>query len=169
MISRELFELREVNEETHSHDFLTIGAMGHASQIAHGLAIGRPDKKIICLDGDGAMIMHMGGMATIGASQIKNFIHILLNNEAHDSVGGQPTSADKTNFPKIALACGYTDVASVDNVPNLNKKIKIFLKNTGCFFLEVKVARGARIDLGRPSLSTHDSLEIFRREMSENI
>lgn len=89
MASRELFELREKNEQDHKKDFLTVGSMGHASQIVLGIALTKRECDVYCVDGDGAMIMHLGGMAIIGDKGPLNFKHILINNGAHDSVGGR--------------------------------------------------------------------------------
>ena len=116
MISRELYEIRKKHNQKLQNDFLTVGSMGHASQIALGVAL-KSKKKIICLDGDGSFIMHMGGISTIGSLKLKNFIHIVINNYAHDSVGGQETSSVTSNLSKIALACSYNKV-----FPNINDK-----------------------------------------------
>ena len=107
MASRELFEIREKRNEGHNKDFLTVGSMGHASQIALGIAINKRNTKVYCLDGDGALIMHMGGMAIIGNQNVNNYVHIVINNGAHDSVGGQKTVVLDIDLLKIAKACGY--------------------------------------------------------------
>lgn len=161
MISRELYELRDKRKETHDLDFLAIGSMGHASQIAMGLAIERPSTKIICLDGDGAMLMHMGSLAVIGQARLDNFIHIVLNNEAHDSVGGSPTCAGKIAIPKIARACGYSNAATATNTPTLAKCLENAVVHSGSTLIEVKVAQGARPDLGRPTLSPKENKDQF--------
>lgn len=115
MISRELFELRKVRGEGHGYDFLTVGSMGHASQIALGIALNKPDKIICCFDGDGATIMHMGSLAIVGQRAPRNYIHIVFNNGAHDSVGGQPTVGLDIDIPEIAKACGYKTFHSVED------------------------------------------------------
>ena len=148
MISRELFEQRELRGESHARDFLTVGSMGHASQIALGIALQKPDKKIVCFDGDGAMLMHMGGAVTAGTSGVDNFTHIVFNNEAHDSVGGQPTVAGGMDMPKAAEAFGYGSVFSVRDAEGIRRAIS---GGSGCCFIEIKVAQGARKDLGRPA------------------
>lgn len=148
MISRELYELRVNSGESHEKDFLTVGSMGHANQIALSVALSHPDRRIVCLDGDGAVLMHMGALATIGTSKAENLVHIVLNNGAHDSVGGQPTIASKIDLPAIAKACGYAFACTVDSPETLSTIISN--TNSGPALIEVRVAKGARPDLGRP-------------------
>lgn len=150
MTSRELYELRDKHNQDHNKDFLTVGGMGHASQIALSIAIQKKDRQVYCLDGDGAAIMQMGGMATIGTREAKNMIHILLNNGAHDSVGGQPTVGQKIDFCKIAEACGYSNVVKVATKNELDSILKDKKAFTELTFIEVLVRKGARKDLGRP-------------------
>lgn len=152
MLSRELYELRKKNKDNVA-DFYTVGGMGHASQIAFGLALSNKSKKVICLDGDGAAIMHMGGLVTIGTQKPNNFRHLIINNGVHGSVGDQNTNAMKINFKKIAMGCGYTYVSSIFDKKNLKKNIKSFLFSNSCSFLEVKVNTEFRADLGRPDKS----------------
>ena len=149
MISRELFEYRTSKGEGHERDFLTVGSMGHASQIALGIAIAKPERKIWCFDGDGASIMHMGAMAIVANKAPQNYIHVVFNNGAHDSVGGQPTVGLKIDLPAIAKAVGYKSVCSVASKDELQQQ----LTNLGeaPVFLEVKVKKGNRKDLGRPT------------------
>ena len=131
MISREVYETRERMGEGHSRDFLTVGSMGHAPMIALGIARKLPDRQVFCLDGDGASIMQMGNMAIAGQSGCSNLTHIVFNNAAHDSVGGQPTVGGAIDLTAIAEACGYN-------------------RQGAPAFREIKVAKGARKDLGRP-------------------
>lgn len=160
-ISRELYEIRRKNKHKLDNDFLTVGSMGHASQIALGIAI-HSKKKIVCLDGDGSFIMHMGGASTIGNLKLKNFIHIILNNFAHDSVGGQETSSTSTNFGKIANACSYKKIFSnIKNEKNLEKKLKEMIKSEGPVFMEIIVKKGSRSNLGRPKESPLENKELF--------
>ena len=149
MASRELFELREVSQSGHQRDFLTVGGMGHASQIAAGIALAMPSKRVVCLDGDGALLMHSGGLAI--SSECSNLIHIVLNNAAHDSVGGQPTKGEKLHFDEIAAAFGYEHVFSVDSAEDLISTLSKILALKASVFLEVSCKRGARGDLGRPN------------------
>jgi len=150
-ISRELFEYRESAGEGHGCDFLTVGSMGHASQIALGIALSRPETKVYCFDGDGAVIMHMGGLGIIGSLAPKNYYHILFNNGVHDSVGGQPTVGFRIDIPEIASACGYKTVLSVDNADELETVLQHLTEDSAPVFLEIKVKKGARENLGRPT------------------
>lgn len=151
MISRELFEYRESVNEGHERDFLTVGSMGHASQIALGIAMEKPERTIWCFDGDGASIMHMGAMAIVGSKSPRNFIHVIFNNGAHDSVGGQPTVGLKIDLPAIAKAVGYKDAISVDSKEILIEALKGVKIQEGPILLEVRVKKGNRKDLGRPT------------------
>lgn len=150
MISRELYEYREKLQQGHEKDFLTVGSMGHASQIALGIAMQKKDRKVICLDGDGATLMHMGSLGIIGNIAPNNYIHIVLNNGAHDSVGGQPTVGLNVDFQNIALACGYKKVFKVNNGIEINEAFNIAVGGGGPVLIEIIVKKGARIDLGRP-------------------
>ncbi len=149
--SRELFETRILNGQSHKYDFLTVGSMGHSSSIALGVAISKPGQRIWCIDGDGAVLMHMGAMAVIGASKVKNMIHVVINNGAHETVGGMPTAAGKIDLVKIALACGYTNAVSADNFVELDEVLEAAKKKNELCFIEVKCSIGARKDLGRPT------------------
>lgn len=151
MISREVFELRESSSTGHQRDFLTVGSMGHASQIALGIALARPDRNVCCVDGDGAVLMHMGGLAIIGQSHARNITHVVLNNGAHDSVGGQKTVALDIHLPDIAKACGYKTVLCASNFLELQNSLHQLENCNKPAFLEIKVRKGARANLGRPS------------------
>lgn len=151
MISRELFEYRAAMNQGHERDFLTMGSMGHASQIALGIALAQPERRVWCFDGDGATIMHMGSMAIVGNKAPKNYVHVVFNNGAHDSVGGQPTVGLKIDLPAIAKAVHYTNAFSVDNKTDLLDALKAVTMVEGPMLLEVKVKKGNRKDLGRPT------------------
>ncbi|WP_160687311.1 phosphonopyruvate decarboxylase [Clostridium sp. C2-6-12] len=163
MASRELYELREKRKENHSKDFLTVGSMGHASQIALGIALNKKDKDIYCIDGDGAMIMHLGGMAIIGNQEPKNFKHILINNGAHDSVGGQETVGLKLDTVGLAMACGYKICNSCSTKKGLLKYLDEIINSKESSFLEIKVKPGARDDLGRPQNTPIENKEAFEK------
>ena len=150
MISRELFEYRAAMNQGHERDFLTVGSMGHASQIALGIALAQPDRRVWCFDGDGAAIMHMGSMAIVANKAPKNYVHVVFNNGAHDSVGGQPTVGLKIDLPAVAKAVGYKATISVDRKEELVKQLS-GLKVDGPILLEIKVKKGNRKDLGRPT------------------
>ena len=155
MISRELFEYRTAKNEGHERDFLTVGSMGHASQIALGIAMEKPDRRVWCFDGDGATIMHMGSMAIVASKQPNNYIHVVFNNGAHDSVGGQPTVGLNIDLPAIAKAVGYKVTISVSSRDDLEKELSTvnYQLSTigGPILLEVRVKKGNRKDLGRPT------------------
>jgi phosphonopyruvate decarboxylase len=153
MISRELFEYREAMGQEHNRDFLTVGSMGHASQIALGIAMEKPNLRVWCFDGDGAAIMHMGSMAIVANKAPKNYVHVLFNNGAHDSVGGQPTVGLKMEFTKVAEAVGYKHTISVSQVSQLKSVLEDVKSFEGPVLLEIKVKKGNRKDLGRPTTS----------------
>ena len=155
MISRELFEYRAAMNQGHERDFLTVGSMGHASQIALGIAMSKPDRKVWCFDGDGAAIMHMGSMAIVANKAPNNYIHVVFNNGAHDSVGGQPTVGLKIDLPAVAKAVGYKAAISVSSKEELEKELSTLNSQLstlgGPILLEVQVKKGNRKDLGRPT------------------
>lgn len=155
--SRELFEIRNERGEGHERDFLTVGSMGHASSIALGIAIQKSNKKIWIIDGDGAALMHMGAMAVIGAISPENIVHIVINNGAHETVGGMPTVAGKINLVAIAKGCGYSNAVSVDTFENLDVEIKAAKLKSELSFIEVKCSIGARGDLGRPTTTAREN------------
>jgi len=149
--SREVYELREAMGQSHGHDFLTVGSMGHSSSIALEIALQKPGRRVWCLDGDGAVLMHMGAMALIGASKPANLVHIILNNEAHESVGGMPTAVGSVDLPAVARACGYPGAVSVDSPEGLDRALDEAKAAGQLMMIEVKCALGAREDLGRPT------------------
>ena len=161
MASREVFEHREEKKQGHNKDFLTVGSMGHSSSIALGIALSKPDRQIYCLDGDGAALMHLGSMAIIGQKAPKNFKHIILNNGAHDSVGGQPTAGFDIDFPSIAKACGYTSVLNAETTNEIREKIKLLIRNEGPSLLEIKINKGHRENLGRPTKTPLENKKEF--------
>jgi len=165
--SREIFEIRERNVEPHYKDFLTVGSMGHCSSIALGIAISNPERKVVCIDGDGALIMHMGSLSTIGKLKPKNFYHILMNNQVHESVGGQATSVRFIDIPELVKANGYANVFFTDNEEGLISRIVKFMKATGPNFLEVKIKSGSREDLGRPTVKPVDNKNAFMKFVQE--
>ncbi|MBO7114675.1 MAG: phosphonopyruvate decarboxylase [Bacteroidaceae bacterium] len=160
MISRELFEYRTAMNQGHERDFLTVGSMGHASQIALGIALEKKDRKVWCFDGDGATIMHMGSMAIVASRKPENYIHVVFNNGAHDSVGGQPTVGLKIDLPAVAKAVGYAQTYSTDNMESLSSILQQISKaGQGPVLLEVKVKKGNRKDLGRPTTTPIENKE----------
>lgn len=158
--SRELFELR-VKHGQKPCDFLTVGGMGHTASIALGVAIGQPDRRVVCLDGDGSLLMHMGSMPVIAGYKPGRFVHVLLNNGSHESVGGQATSASQVNFAQLAGAVGYVGYAVADNVPSLQQAWLSLTNKHGPVLLEVKIKNGSRDDLGRPTTTAEQNKRAF--------
>jgi phosphonopyruvate decarboxylase len=164
-ISRELYEFREHARMGHSRDFTTVGSMGHCSQIALGIAIEKPDSNIFVYDGDGAALMHLGGAGLIGALQPKNLKHIIFNNAAHDSVGGQPTIGGSLDFAAIARDFHYPWTKKVETQDDLEGCLQDFTDCEGPALLEVRVSKGSREDLGRPKISMQDLKQMFMTEL----
>lgn len=158
--SREVYELRKKHAMGHSHDFLTVGSMGHASMIALGIARGQPERIVYCLDGDGALLMHMGALAVEGVCAQSNFVHVLLNNGAHESVGGMPTPAGSTSFIAMARSCGFTCCLCATSEKELQEQLLILHAKAGkhACFLEIKLARGSRPALGRPATTPDENV-----------
>ena len=167
MISRELFEYRTAKNEGHERDFLTVGSMGHASQIALGIALETQDRRVWCFDGDGATIMHMGSLAIVASKQPKNYVHVVFNNGAHDSVGGQPTVGLNINLPRIARAVGYQHTFSVSTKEDLMDILNDVKSSDGPTLLEIKVKKGNRKDLGRPTTTPIENKEALMAFLSE--
>lgn len=151
MPSRELFEHRARTGARHETDFLTVGGMGHASQIALGMAMHQSQRPIYCIDGDGAALMHMGSLAISGANAGANFTHLIVNNGAHESVGGQPTVGLDIDFPAIAKASGYAHAVRVTTAAEIKSEIENARTVDGPVFIEVVVKTGHRADIGRPT------------------
>ena len=167
--SRELFEIREANNQEHGYDFLTVGSMGHSSSIALGIAVHSPEKKIWCIDGDGAVLMHMGAMAVIGANRPGNLVHIVINNEAHETVGGMPTVAAGTDLVAVAKACGYPDAVRVTDYEELDEELKKAKGRHGLSFIEVLCAIGARENLGRPTTTPIENKDGFMKFLADKV
>ena len=163
--SRELFEIREANKQTHAYDFLTVGSMGHSSSIALGIAMQKPNRKIWIVDGDGAALMHMGSMALLGANAPKNIVHIVINNGAHETVGGMPTVTEKIDLIKIAEGCGYPNCVCVDNFDDLDKALNHAKEKNELSYIEIKCSIGARDDLGRPTTTAKENKENFMENL----
>lgn len=159
--SRELFELREANKQSHKYDFLTVGSMGHSSSIALGVALNKTNTKIWCIDGDGAVLMHMGAMPVIAANKPNNLIHVVINNGAHETVGGMPTVASNIDVVAIAKACGYPNAVSVDSFDKLDDELQKAKSKNELSLIEVKCSIGAREDLGRPTTTALENKQNF--------
>ena len=167
MISRELFEYRTAMNQGHERDFLTVGSMGHASQIALGIALAQPERQVWCFDGDGATIMHMGSMAIVADKAPKNYIHVVFNNGAHDSVGGQPTVGLKIDLPAVAEAVGYKASYSIETIQDFVQLLGKVKDQKGPVLLEIKVKKGNRKDLGRPTTTPKQNKEALMSFLSK--
>merc|ERR1712166_1510131 len=166
MPSRELYEHRVAEhgvEGATGRDFMCVGNMGHSSSIALGLAISQPNKPVVCMDGDGSVVMHMGALVTAGVHGPKNFKHVVFNNAAHDSVGGQPTFAYDFNIPQIAAASGYKATRTATNAEEIIQAVKWMNETEGPVCLEVRIRKGARGDLGRPKSGPIENKEQFMK------
>lgn len=160
-LSRELFEYREVLHQGHGQDFLTVGSMGHSSSIALGIALEKPERAVWCLDGDGAFIMHMGAISNIGTLKPHNYRHIVFNNGAHESVGGQPTVGFQLDIPAIARACGYFAVYSVSTYEEIKQALQILSEIEGPALVEIRVKIDSRENLGRPTTTPVENRRNF--------
>ena len=163
--SREVYEYRESKGQTHDRDFLTVGSMGHCSQIALGISRNSENRNVYILDGDGALLMQMGSLAITGTEAGINYRHIVINNGAHDSVGGQPTAGYSVDFPSIAKSCGYKTVLSAETESEIINQLPEFKKSPGPSFLEIKVKKGSRSNLGRPATSPSENKINFMKNL----
>jgi phosphonopyruvate decarboxylase len=168
-ISRELFEVRERRGENHDRDFLTVGSMGHDSMIALGIAAQKPETRVWCVQGDGAFLMHMGAVAIAGSSALRNYRHIVLNNAAHESVGGMPTCAADADIAAIAAACGFRRVFCAESAERLDSALTEMTTADGVAFLEVKCSLASRKDLGRPTAVPQDNKFALMRTLGMRI
>ena len=161
--SREIFEIREKRNQSHQQEFLTVGSMGHCSSIALGISLAKINREVVCIDGDGSMLMHLGSLTTIASLKPKNFRHILLNNEVHESVGGQSTAAKDINLSSLVKTIGSSNMFIADSLQKLEKYMMEFMAGVGPSFLEVKIQPGARSDLGRPTIKPIDNKNSFMK------
>lgn len=166
-ISRELYEQSDAIYGNHENIFMTVGGMGHASMIALGIAEKRPDRKIVCIDGDGAALMHMGALPFIAARAPKNFYHIVINNMAHESVGAMPTGCQQTSFAGIAAAAGYRETNRLETPEAVDRIGSLVREKEGPILWEIPVSLGARSDLGRPKESARENREQFQAFLNQ--
>ena len=160
--TRELYYLRKKRGDSHANDFLNIGAMGHTSSIAVGMALRQTDRLVVCLDGDAAAIMHMGSLAITGQLHLPNFIHVVMNNGVHESVGGQPSVGLDVNFTKIAAYSGYKTIDfPATTEQELINAIDKLLEKCGPAFLDVSIRKGMRSKL--------PPLEIIPEELKKEL
>ena len=160
-LSREVYELREAFGEDHRRDFLTVGSMGHASMIALRIAEEKPDRRVWCLDGDGALLMHLGALPLIGRRKPANLVHVVINNGAHETVGGMPVCSGALDIGALARAAGYARVFRADSAASLDAALREIASLSGPILLEVRCACGARADLGRPSTTPVQNRDAF--------
>ena len=160
-LSREIFELREARGEDHRRDFLTVGSMGHASMIALRIAEEKPDRRVWCLDGDGAAFMHLGSLPLIGRRSPKNLVHVIINNGAHETVGGMPVCSGALNLRELARAAGYPRILAADSPDSLREALASLKAFEGPVLLEIRCACGARADLGRPTTTPLQNRDAF--------
>ena len=165
--SRELFEIRAEKGQSHGLDFLTVGSMGHSSSIALGIALQKPEKRFWIIDGDGAMLMHMGSLAVLGHYRPENLVHIVINNGAHETVGGQPTVLSDADLIGLAKAAGYPFAESVATFEELDQALLRAKERNALSFIEVKSAIGAREDLGRPTTTPKENKEAFMEKLQK--
>lgn len=162
-ISREVYEQSDKIKGNHAQDFLTVGGMGHASMIALGIAQNAKEKRVYCLDGDGAELMHMGSLAFIAKQNPTNLIHICLNNEAHESVGGMPTGCAGLSYARVAETVGYEAVYCIDTMDELKQILHDIKTKKALTFIEVRVSMKSRADLGRPKETAAENKENFMK------
>ena len=158
-LSREVHEYRESVGEGHGRDFLTVGSMGHSLMIALGIALAKPERRVFCLDGDGSMLMHMGGVAVAGVHSPQNLVHVVINNGAHETVGGLPAVSRKLELGGIAMACGYKQKCLAETEAELGAALAAI--KDGPVFIEVVCNLLSRADLGRPSYSPIENKKLF--------
>lgn len=159
-LSRELFELDD-REHARSNRFYMVGSMGCAAGFGLGVARTR-DNPVVVLDGDGALLMKLGTLATIGGLAPRNLFHIVFDNAAHDTTGGQPTVSPSVDFAALALAAGYKHATTVDTPAGLVAGLERLLSTGGPGLIRMLVAKGARSNLGRPTLSPQQNYRRFR-------
>lgn len=166
--TRELYSRRDIRGESHTCDFLNIGSMGHASSVAMGIALSRPDRHVVCLDGDAAAIMHMGAMASVSKQHLPNFLHVVLNNGAHESVGGQPSAGHRISFTEIAEGCGYyTAGHPVETAQELSAAVRQCLDSGRASFIDIRIHSGIRPDLPSIDMSSHEMINLLKQELSK--
>lgn len=166
-LSRELFELREAAGQGHEKDFLTVGSMGHASMIALGIALDKPDRRVWCLDGDGAALMHLGAMAVLGRKKPANLLHVVINNAAHETVGGMPVCEGALDLSAAARAMGYPHTFRAEDGASLDAALSAAKECGGLALLEVMCAVGARADLGRPTTTPRQNRDVLMKYLRE--
>jgi len=166
-ITRELYEYRESKNKDHHKSFYNIGSMGCASSIGLSIALHKPKNRVIVFDGDGAAIMQMGAFTTIGKNSPTNFVHIILDNEAHESTGGQPTNSPNVDFVNVALASNYKWSTRVETSEELLKSIDNIKNRKGPILILIKIKISSRSELKRPTKNPKEYKEGFMRYLND--
>ena len=166
--SREIFEIREKRSQSHSKDFLTVGSMGHCSSIALGIALSRPEQEVVCIDGDGSLLMHLGSITALVDYKPKNLKYILINNNVHESVGGQRTVASELNIFSIISSISKNDCIVANTIDDLKTLLPEFMAKKQLSFLEVNVYPGSRDDLGRPTIKPIENKANLMKAIENN-
>lgn len=165
--TRELFFLREKRKETKSRDFLNVGSMGHASSVALGIALSRPERRVVVLDGDSAAMMHMGAMTMVSKLDAPNYMHIILNNGAHESVGGQPSAGHKVDFTRIAQACGYETVGHPVTTEQELAEAVTALRDCGrASFIDCRIHKGLSRKLPPILFDHREAIDEFIKDLN---
>lgn len=166
--TRELYYLRSERGESHDNDVLNVGSMGHASSIAMGLALAHSDRLVVCLDGDAAAIMHLGALTTISKYNLPNLLHLVLNNGAHESVGGQASCGHMIDFATIARGCGYRAKAA-ESAAELIDCVSEYKDKATASFIDVRIRQGMR-DVLPPLKINHNKLisDFMSKNKKEN-
>ena len=162
-ISRELYEQSKLIRGNHDALFMTVGGRGHASMIAFGIAQEQKNRQVYCVDGDGAALMHMGSLAFLATNAPDNFTHIVINNQAHESVGAMPTNCQQVNLAEVARSCGYKSARRITTWEEMEEIEKEFAEQKGPKFYEIMVSLGSRADLGRPKESAQNNRDSFMK------
>lgn len=165
-ISRELYEQSNAQFGNHDNIFMTVGGMGHASMIAFGVAQEKKDKTIVCIDGDGAALMHMGALPFIASQAPENFRHIVINNQAHESVGAMPTGCQETSFAEVAKAAGYAYTERITDEEGLKQLENKLAGIKGPALYEIMVSLDSRKDLGRPKETAKENRDAFMKNFA---
>ena len=165
--TRELFFLRERRGESKDRDYLNVGSMGHASSVALGIALAKPDRSVCVLDGDSACIMHMGAMTMVSKLNVPNFLHVVLNNGAHESVGGQPSAGHLLDFTKIAESCGYATVGkAVETADELKDAVARLLKAGKAGFIDCRIHKGLNSKLPPIIFNHREAIDGLIKDLS---
>lgn len=167
-ISRELYEQSDARKGNHDNLFMSVGGMGHASMIALGVAGEQKDRKVICVDGDGATLMHMGSLAFVASQAPENFYHVVINNQAHESVGAMPTGCMNIPIAEVARTVGYKYTTRITTMEQLKEIQQVIETQSGPCLFEVMVGLDSRADLGRPKESARENKESFMEYLKKD-